>query len=118
MEFFNNNSILPSGQSGFRKCHSTSTILTKITSDVYEAIDCNMVVSMIFLDFSKAFDTVSHEILLHKFTEIGISDLTLNWLKSYFTNRKQQTIFFNNHSNWLNILAGVPQGPITEPLFF
>jgi len=73
---------------------------------------------MIFLDFSKAFDTVKHELLLEKFSKIGISNLTLNFLKSYFIGRKQQTISLDKKSDWVNILAGVPQGSITGPLFF
>ena len=68
--------------------------------------------------FKKAFDTVNHELLIKKFNIFGIKDIALNWIKSYLSNRTQQTQIGNNLSNEREVLTGVPQGSILGPTFF
>ena len=72
----------------------------------------------IFLDLSKAFDTLDHTILLQKLKYYGISENSLNWFQSYITNRKQYVQFQNVKSNLATISTGVPQGSIIGPLLF
>ena len=76
----------------------------------------------VFIDLKKAFDTANHEILFHKLTLYEINSTCLEWFKSYLSNRKQYIVydFYNNikKSAYLDILCGVLQGSILDPLLF
>ena len=72
----------------------------------------------IFLDFSKAFATLDHEILLYKFKYYGIKDKSLFLFRNYLTNRRQYTELGSVKSNLSNIKTGVPQSSILGPLLF
>lgn len=72
----------------------------------------------VFFDLSKEFDTVDHNLLLHKLNSVGLTDDTLNWFQSYLTNRKQRTSVGDALSVAAPITVGVPQGSILEPLLF
>ena len=72
----------------------------------------------IYLDLSKAFDTLDHRILLDKLEYYGVSDSALDLFKSYLTQRKQFTEYGSARSDTLNITTGVPQGSILGPLLF
>ena len=72
----------------------------------------------LFIDLSKAFDTLSFEILIRKLRHYGVTDTDLRLLISYLTNRKQYVVFNNHESDITEIKAGVRQGSILGPLFF
>ena len=72
----------------------------------------------IYLDLSKAFDTLNHNILLHKLEYYGVQDISLNLFKNYLSNRKQYVEYDGISSEMLNITTGVPQGSILGPLLF
>ena len=81
------------------------------------AVDRGDIAVGIFLDLSKAFDTVNHSILFEKLELYGIRGLALKWVKSYFSNRLQFVDFNGHVSSRFNISCGVPQGSILGPLF-
>ena len=72
----------------------------------------------IFLDLSKAFDTIDHNILLYKMNYYGFRGIVYHWFKSYLSNRKQYINIGPNKSDQQNIICGVPQGSILGPLLF
>ena len=76
-------------QFGFRKGHSTAQAITEIANTLRKAVDNNLYTCGVFLDFSKAFDTVNHTILLSKLEAYGIRGIPLRWFQSYLSNRKQ-----------------------------
>lgn len=110
--------ILPLQQSGFRKQHSTSTSLIKISDDLTYAIDNSNVTFLVLLDYSKAFDLINHDLLLAKLHYYKISSQFLNWFKCYLSNRSQVVKLDNVFSSELLVPCGVPQGSILGPLMF
>ena len=118
LSYINTNNILCANQYGFRKGHSTSLALVDLYDKISEAIDKRELAVGVFLDLSKAFDTVDHEILFQKLDCYGIRGVALDWIKSYFFNRMQFVQVDNECSTLRSITCGVPQGLILGPLFF
>ena len=82
------------------------------------AVDSGKEVRAVFCDISRAFDRVWHRGLLHKLSGIGCSDKITSWFSSYLTGRKQRVVLSGHVSEWMSVLAGVPQGSILGPLLF
>ena len=118
ISYLEKKAILYDFQFGFRKGYSTEMAVSYLVSRVSEALDRHDRAISIFLDLSKAFDTVNHEILLSKLSHYGIRGSALIWFTSYITNRKQFLCFMNEESTHLDITCGVPQGSILGPLLF
>ena len=72
----------------------------------------------VYIDISKAFDTLTFEVLLNKLKYYGVTDTALDLLKSYLTNRKQYVVFDSCQSEHVETYTGVPQGSILGPLFY
>ena len=113
-----NNSIITRFQSGFRSNHSTLTALINATEQWYKNMDCGNLNGVLFVDLSKAFDSVDHSILLRKLSLYGICDNAIGILKSYLQNRTQCCVVNNTISESKMINSGVPQGSILGPLLF
>ena len=110
--------ILNSSQYGFRQNCNTYTALNKFSTGVFNAIDNKLSVLSIFIDFSKAFDTVNHQILLSKMHHYGIRGQILSWFKEYLKDRQQYVILNNEKSPTTTVTLGVPQGSILGPMLF
>ena len=118
--FLNQHNLLYKLQSGFRKNYSTLTSTTYLLNTISTSTDKNLTTIAIFLDMSKAFDLVNHQILLHKLeNQFSFSRNSLDWVSSYLNNRSQLVNLNNTFSNIQSLPHyGVPQGSILGPLFF
>ena len=112
------NNILYSKQFGFQRRHSTEYAIIQLIDQINNSFENNEFTIGVFIDLSKAFDTVDHRILLKKLTHYGVNGNNICWFESYLTNRKQFLSFNNKNTNFANITCGVPQGSILGPLLF
>ena len=117
-EYFQANKLLYKSQYGFRIDHSTELASLELCDRLLKHMDEGKLPITIFLDLSKAFDTLDHEILLNKLHYYGIRNNSLNWFQSYLTDRKQYIQYDETSSEMLKIHTGVPQGSILGPLLF
>ena len=102
----------------FRKNHNTQHSLLKMLELWTESLDKGDSGGAIFIDLSKAFDTLNHVLLIAKLEAYGFSENSLNYIQSYLRTRLQRTNVNLNFSLWKDIFAGVPQGSILGPLMF
>ena len=105
-------------QHGFRQKHSAEYAALELIDRIIIQLDKDEIPINIYLDLSKAFDTIDHIILIDKLKYYGVHGTNLNLFSSYLENRKQYTEIDNIKSNMLSITTGVPQGSILGPLLF
>ena len=109
--------LLDGRQWAYRKGKSTEQLLIHLTERWREAVERKLFAGILFADFTKAFDTVSHNILLQKLNDLAIRGDIWLWLKNYLTERRQ-CVRINGCDSYTHIIThGVPQGSVLRPTF-
>ena len=118
MEYFKINKLFYPNQYGFREDHSTELASLELVDNILNEFENKNCPLSTFLDLSKAFDTLNHDILLHKLNYYGFENKSSDLILSYLTNRLQYVDINGTKSEQLSIKTGVPQGSILGPLLF
>ena len=105
-------------QFGFREGKGTHDAIGSLVNNIYSAIDSKTPALCVFLDLSKAFDTVNHDILLESLEDVGVRGISLNLFKTYLTNRAQLVKIDDFVSSQRIVECGVPQGTVLGPILF
>ena len=116
--FLNTQNLLSQNHYGFRPKHNTSQAVLQFTANILNSLDNKLSAIGVFLDLSKAFDTIDHKILLQKLDHYGIRGIALEWFSSYLSGRSQFVDFNGTSSRHMNLNCGVPQGSVLGPLLF
>ena len=112
------NQMLYSKQFGFQRSYSIEHAIMQLIDQINSSFEKNHFTLGVFIDLSKAFDTVVHDILITKLENYGVNGNNLRWFQSYLKNRKQYLNFNNKITNSSLITCGVPRGSILGPLLF
>ena len=117
-EYVTNNNILNDRQYGFRNNSSCEHAMTDLLYSIEQNKKAKKTTNLVFIDLSKAFDTISFDILLYKMEKYGIENKELEWFSNYIKHRKHSTKLAENISEPKTTETGVPQGSILGPLLF
>ncbi|XP_046674698.1 uncharacterized protein LOC124363493 [Homalodisca vitripennis] len=118
VKYFEENNLFMAGQHGFRRCHSTTTAILSLVEQITKAFEEGESMALTLCDLSRAFDCVSHQLLLQKLSHYGIGSTVHKTLASYLLHRKQAVFLEGAQSGILLVKHGVPQGSVLGPLLF
>ena len=116
LQFLETNKLLSDSQFGFRKYRSTKLAAALLCDNIRKEMNNGNMIGAVYLDLSKAFDTIGHGLLLNKMNTYGVSGKELNWFTDYLFNRTQIVEIENVRSDTEPVYCGVPQGSILGPL--
>ena len=117
--YLNSHNLYNTCQSAYRPGHSTETALLKVVNDLFFSHNKGNTSVLTLLDFSSAFDTIDHPILVHRLhTDLGFTDTVLQWFSSYLNDRTNYVSLSNHCSAFTHVHSGVPQGSVLGPMLF
>jgi len=118
MNYLNSHNLITKEQFGFLSRKSTCTQLLATLNEWTKAANARNRIDAVYIDFAKAFDSVSHTKLLHKIKNYGIDYELFGWMSEFLNNRTQCVYIDNSVSNFVSVISGVPQGSVLGPLLF